>query len=372
MARSNRCFLLGLSVLMCACASRRHDNTSLRRVPSPIVAEIMAQSRRDGNGFVPSAILSNRDSVVDVRIRDELLDSIVAFMMDVDKDADPTGLGMHFRFELADASRGHQTVPYPQISRHLVRLADSARSMIVRSEAIYDIAGLEDQKQAIDLLKRFATSNNPAARAAILMLETLGTQPDGRNLLKSLYERGAVHEPGAKRDIEKAAWRNEWKVRQCSTLANQLSSLAAEADFTFYDLFPCKGDRQELTKAMWKHSSITAFIGAVQVALLRNLSLDILEASAAIAASDPLRERRISAAGLLTQSLISMLAVSSPDSTIGYWRFISRTRANEGTPEMRVRSRALLKELAAQSAHAEIRDIARTALQHDVPIRSPN
>lgn len=157
--------------------------------------------------------------------------------------------------------------------------------------------------------------------------------------------------------------------------SNVVARLTANASVSAIDPYQdldCKGDRRILTKTLWNQSATPSSIAKAQAVLLSNLSLDITEASATIAVSDPLRERRISAAGLLTQSLISMLAVPSPDSTIGYWRFISRTHANEGTPEMRVRSRALLKELAAQSAHAEIRDIARTALQHDVPMRPPN
>jgi hypothetical protein len=68
-----------------------------------------------------------------------------------------------------------------------------------------------DRSEALELLRRFATTSNPVAYQSIMHLAQMETA--GLRILRSLWVQNLVTEPDAKRILQAIASEQEWVKR---------------------------------------------------------------------------------------------------------------------------------------------------------------
>lgn len=178
-----------------------------RDVPSEVAA-VMRSLRKEGNAGAARRILRQIDGPVDRRIRDELADSLVAFV--IRQGGHEVGLVAANSALDALAASGwtsREGTPYEGAGERLIRIATN----VVESAggALYSVAILADQNEAIERLSAFAVTMNPSAHVAITMLgEMMGAR--GLAEVRRLFERDMVIEPSARRKALNLAQVHRW------------------------------------------------------------------------------------------------------------------------------------------------------------------
>lgn len=175
------------------------------------VGELIAKGRKTGEFGFALRMLQQGDAGAPASMRDALADSLVAVVI-----AAPVASGSDERLhssiiDVLRASANRQAAtPYRGAGTRLFRIAMEAKDMGDRGGAVFAISQLSDGRDALALLRRIATSENPVATNAIVMLWDMMRDRGGLTVLQELSRSGTVKDERARRELERVSKKYGW------------------------------------------------------------------------------------------------------------------------------------------------------------------
>jgi hypothetical protein len=198
-----------VSLLVVAKASRPQEALAERTQSQSTSLRVM-NSLRTGQGSGPAVpVLRQLRQPSTPQLRDEIADSLVAFILE--KHADTSAVTAVSDARHALGSAGGALLPgvsYAGAGVRLKRIAESV-DLAYSGGVLYQLGQLADKGESIRLLTQLAQSTGPVATPAIgTMLQYLGE--DGETAVRGLFERDEVRNPAARRVISSVAAERGW------------------------------------------------------------------------------------------------------------------------------------------------------------------
>jgi hypothetical protein len=99
--------------------------------------------------------------------------------------------------------------PYDGAAERLFRIAEQASDVGERGGALYALTRVPNRTEALQFLRRVATSDSPVAHAAVgFLARNMGEE--GLATVKQLHQEGGVVQPWAVRELAGIAQHHGW------------------------------------------------------------------------------------------------------------------------------------------------------------------
>lgn len=180
--------------------------------PQVLAGREIAKARRSNDAGSVMRILAQTDSKYSASTLEALADSLVTLVVEGRSSSSAAqNLRSSARGALAVAGSIHAKVPYAGAGSRLFKIAQGAPDAGDRAAAIAGIAELANSSEALVLLQKIATSDNPAALHAVRNLWDMMPKKGGLDVLRELVRSNAVTEPRARRELDRVAVKFGWK-----------------------------------------------------------------------------------------------------------------------------------------------------------------
>jgi hypothetical protein len=177
-------------------------------LPAADAAAIMTSLRLTGSTGTAVRALRNVDRSESDIVRDEIADSLVAFIIAAEGDTTQLAAASNALAALGLAGRREGAgTPYPHSAARLMQIAESAPSQA--GGALYAVSQGANSHDAVDRLSGHAASERRSASTAVRMLNVHMGQ-EGAAALRSLHERRVVKDPEARKQVEALARLRGW------------------------------------------------------------------------------------------------------------------------------------------------------------------
>jgi len=176
--------------------------------PSP--AEVASFLRSRGQAGPALAVLTQLRARQSQKKMDEVADSLAAIAIGFPGTGyQPRLTRMNAQIALLESGMGRTGIPYSGASDRLMRIVEESQDIGVRASALFGLMELPDRLSRLPLLRKVATSRNPIAYRAVIMLTEI--DPEGRAIARALYQSGGVVDSTAIETLHDMAGVYHWR-----------------------------------------------------------------------------------------------------------------------------------------------------------------
>jgi hypothetical protein len=176
----------------------------------PTPAEVAAFLRSRGQAGPAIAVLTQLRVRQSEKKMDDVADSLAAIAIGFPGTGyQPKRTRMNAQIALLEAGMGRTGIPYSGARDRLMRIVEESQDIGVRASALFGLMELPNRLSRLPLLKKVATSRNPIAYRAVIMLTEI--DPEGRAIARELYQSGGVVDSTANETLHDMAGVYKWR-----------------------------------------------------------------------------------------------------------------------------------------------------------------